>query len=183
MLPPTPDTFMPRATKALSGASKEKYFRDLFAAEPGVSPPVAAKLSETCSSEITHLRVKLPTPRRDATAEPAAAAQEAELLDVSPEPGDDEVADDPAPAAPEKTLPNGPPFDPYAFSVVAVLKKSGREALMARLTEIASADDLRRLADAQHLGLAPDLGAIGDLRMAIVAGAEQRIADRRAAAS
>lgn len=175
---------MPRATKALSGASKEKYFRDLFAAEPGVSPPVAARLSETCSSEITHLRVKLPIPRRDTTAEAehAAAPQEAEFLDVSPEP-DDEAADDPASAALEKPPPAGPPFDPYAFSVVAVLKKSGREALMARLTEIASADDLRRLADAQHLGLAPDLGGIGDLRMAIVAGAEQRIADRRAAAS
>jgi hypothetical protein len=176
---------MPRATKALSGASKEKYFRDLFAAEPGVPPPVAARLTETCSSEIAHLRVKLPIPRRAASSESeyAAPPQEAEFFDVSLDPGDDEAADDPASTAPQAPPPHRPPFDPYAFSVVAVLKKSGREALMARLLEIASADDLHRLADAQHLGLAPDLGGIGELRLAIVAGAEQRIADRRAAAS
>jgi hypothetical protein len=76
-----------------------------------------------------------------------------------------------------------PAFDPYAFSVTVVLAKTGRDGLMKRLTEIKSVDQLKTFADAQHLGLDRKLTKIDDLRKAILAAAEQRLADRRAAAS
>ena len=75
------------------------------------------------------------------------------------------------------------PFDPYAFSVVVTLVKKGREALIARLSEIDNIEDLRQLANAQHLGVDPHLARVDDVRQAIVNGAEKRIASRRAAAS
>ena len=81
-------------------------------------------------------------------------------------------------------MPSLRPFDPYAFSVVVTLVKKGREALVARLSEIDSVEDLRQLANAQHLGLDPHIWRrVDDVRQAIVHGAEKRIAGRRAAAS
>jgi hypothetical protein len=78
---------------------------------------------------------------------------------------------------------SAPSFDPYAFSAVVVLSKMGHEALLARLGTIKSAKNLRLLAEAQHIAVDPKLKKAGELRLAIVRGAEQRIADRRAAAS
>jgi hypothetical protein len=54
------------------------------------------------------------------------------------------------------------------------------------LEELTSIDDvasLRLLAREQQLGIANDLDEAADIRLAIVAAAERRIANRRAAAS
>lgn len=75
------------------------------------------------------------------------------------------------------------PFDPYAFSAVVVLAKQGRDGLAQRLAEIKSVEHLKKLADAQHLGFDRSLSKIDDLRSALMTAAEQRLADRRAAAS
>lgn len=80
-----------------------------------------------------------------------------------------------------ETPPRG--FDPFAFSIVAVLSRKGRDALLARLTEIQSLDDLRQLAEAQHIAVDHGVQDVEDLRQAILKGAERRIAARRAAAS
>ncbi len=74
-------------------------------------------------------------------------------------------------------------FDPYAFSAMVVLTKTGREGLTNKLAEIKGADNLRKFAEAQHLGIDRRLTKIDDLRKAILLAAEQRLADRRAAAS
>ena len=74
-------------------------------------------------------------------------------------------------------------FDPFAFSVVVMLKRQGRAALVKQLEGIKSADHLRKIADAQHLGVDRSIKAVAKLREAIIHGAEQRLADRRAAAS
>lgn len=74
-------------------------------------------------------------------------------------------------------------FDPYAFSAMVVLAKQGKDALAKRLAEIKSVEHLTSLADAQHLGLDRSLTKIDDVRKAVLAAAEQRLADRRAAAS
>ncbi|MGE0854754.1 MAG: hypothetical protein AB7L18_01545, partial [Hyphomicrobiaceae bacterium] len=74
-------------------------------------------------------------------------------------------------------------FDPFAFSAMVVLKREGRQALLKRLEGITDAAHLRRLAEAQHLGIDRHIEEPAELRQAIIAGAEQRIADRRAAAS
>lgn len=76
-----------------------------------------------------------------------------------------------------------PAFDPFAFSVIATLKRSGRAALLDRLAGIDDPEHLLRLASAQHLAIAPADDTPDALRAAIVAGAEARLADRRAAAS
>jgi hypothetical protein len=51
------------------------------------------------------------------------------------------------------------------------------------LAEIKSVEHLKKLADAQHLGFDRSLTKIDDIRKALLASAEQRLADRRAAAS
>lgn len=89
----------------------------------------------------------------------------------------------------QSTKPGRPPaaaetvFDPFAFSVVVMLKRQGRAALVKQLEGIKSADHLRKIADAQHLGVDRSIKAVAKLREAIIHGAEQRLADRRAAAS
>ena len=74
-------------------------------------------------------------------------------------------------------------FDPYAFSATVVLAKTGREGLIRRLADIKTVEHLKKFADAQHLGIDRNLAKADELRKAIVAAAEQRLADRRAAAS
>lgn len=89
-------------------------------------------------------------------------------------------AEQPSPAAapePEK------PFDPYAFSAMVVLAKQGKDALAKRLADIKTVENLKKFADAQHLGFDRTLTKIEDVRKALLAAAEQRVADRRAAAS
>ena len=51
---------MGKTTKPIAGPSQRKYFRDLFRCDPGVSDEAAARLSETCCSEIAQIRVRLP---------------------------------------------------------------------------------------------------------------------------
>jgi hypothetical protein len=74
-------------------------------------------------------------------------------------------------------------FNPYLFSVIVVLAKQGRDGLMKRLQEIKSAENLRAFAEAQHVPIQPSVKRVDDIRKAIVAAAEQRLADRKAAAS
>lgn len=74
-------------------------------------------------------------------------------------------------------------FNPYLFSALVALAKHGREGLMARLKDIKSAEHLRAFADAQHVPVDPALERSEDIRKAIVAGVERRLADRKAAAS
>ncbi len=157
---------MPKATRTLSGAARDKYFRDMFGAEGGLPKEVADRLFVLCKREISQLRVREPipfrTPAQPAAASPTAVAQ--------PEPTKTEPAVDDT-------------FDPYAFSLVSFFRRSGREALMSRLSQIESAANLRKLAEAQHVMIGPEISDADALRNAIVEGTEQRLADRRAAAS
>jgi len=75
------------------------------------------------------------------------------------------------------------PFDPYAFSAVVVLTKTGKDGLLKRLADIKTAENLKALAEAQHLAIDRNLKKVDDLRKAIAAATEQRLADRKAAAS
>ena len=74
-------------------------------------------------------------------------------------------------------------FDPYAFSAMVVLAKTGKDGLMQRLAAIRSVENLKAFAEAQHLGIDRSLSKADELRKAIALAAEQRLADRRAAAS
>lgn len=74
-------------------------------------------------------------------------------------------------------------FNPYLFSAIVVLAKQGRDGLIKRLQEIKSAEHLRAFAEAQHVPVDAKLRRLDDIRKAIVAAAERRLADRKAAAS
>jgi hypothetical protein len=74
-------------------------------------------------------------------------------------------------------------FNPYLFSALVALAKNGREGLMNRLKDIHSVEHLRAFAEAQHVPVEASLKRADDIRRAIVAGVERRLADRKAAAS
>ncbi|MBN9289921.1 MAG: hypothetical protein J0H36_02095 [Hyphomicrobium denitrificans] len=74
-------------------------------------------------------------------------------------------------------------FNPYLFSAIVVLAKQGRDGLSKRLQEIKTVENLRAFAEAQHVPVDAKLRRLDDIRKAIVAAAEQRLADRKAAAS
>jgi hypothetical protein len=74
-------------------------------------------------------------------------------------------------------------FDPYEIGAVVTLQRLGADGLLSRLSGIGSVEELRSLAVAQNLSIKTDWSNADELRVAIVQGAEQRLADRRAAAS
>lgn len=84
-------------------------------------------------------------------------------------------------AAPEDVLASN--FDPYAIGAVVTLHRLGPEGLLTRLCEIESVDNLKRLGEAQNLCLPKGLDTADEVRLAIVTCAEQRLSERRAAAS
>lgn len=151
---------MGKNTRSLSGASQKKYFRNLFGSVEGVSPETAEVLASSCENEIAQVRVRLPIPDRRRSGASSSS-------------GPSETNDDAPPAV----------FDPFAFSVVVALTKEGREGLAARLAQIETAADLQSLAKAQHVALPQGELGIEELRSAIIDGALQRIAHRKAAAS
>jgi hypothetical protein len=166
---------MAKNTKALSGPATKKYMRDLLQSDPGVTAEATERLVATCGDEIAQLRVRLPIPVRQKV--PAKAAQ--------PTPAAAALATAPAVVAKPAVVPAkaaAPAFDPFAFSVVVVLTKQGKDGLMAKLAPIDNVADLRAIAKAQHIAV-PATGTADELRRAIVDGTAARIADRQAASS
>jgi hypothetical protein len=159
---------MAKNTKALSGPAAKKYMRELLKSDPGVSADATERLVATCGEEIAQLRVRLPIPIRHKAQVAAAPA----------------VASAPVPTIVPAAKPAAPAaaFDPFAFSVVVVLTKQGKDGLMTKLAAVESAADLRAIAKAQHIAI-PPTGSADDLRRAIVDGTAARIADRQAASS
>lgn len=76
-----------------------------------------------------------------------------------------------------------PAFDPYAIGAVVTLQRLGPAALMDSLCTITSVENLVSLAQAQNLSLKAGWSTADELRAAIVSCAEQRLAERRAAAT
>lgn len=156
-------------------SSQEKlhaFFREIVLGEPGVDRALADRVAERC---VKHIDLLLAWDS-GRTEKKAAAQVSQPIVDQRP-------IVPPLRATPPVKPVSMRPFDPYAFSVVVTLVKKGREALIARLSEIDSVEDLRQLANAQHLGVDPHLARPDEVRQAIVHGAEKRIASRRAAAS
>jgi hypothetical protein len=161
------------------GERMRGFFRAVLAGEATLDAATRERLVEALSRPVNRMLVwRNPADEPRPTAVPsepelAAATAEAEpLAGIAPWP------DAAGPAQPAEA-----PFDPYAFSVVAVFTQGGRDALMDRLAAIGSPRDLRTLALAQHLAVPEGTAEPDQLREAIVTGTEQRIADRRAAAS
>lgn len=136
--------------------------------------------------------------KRETSLDPAAADKLAEALTVrvnrmlvwdEPPSTQNPLVPQPEAVAAPQTVPSAAKaatsatFDPYAFSVMVVLSKTGRDGLMKRLAEIKTAENLKALIEAQHLAVDRALKKPDELRKAIVSASEQRLADRKAAAS
>lgn len=175
---------MTRKTKALSGASQDAYFRRVLKTYPNISDEARERIVRQLRREISQLRVR-PTAR-----EAAEAALVEGTTPPSPSIAEAAVVEAPAAAppvstpAPQEKAPAAPaaPFDPFAVNVVVLLRTQGKAAAIAALEAISDADNLKLLASEQQLGVSTELSSPEDLSAAIVAAAERRIANRRAAA-
>ncbi|MBA4173287.1 MAG: hypothetical protein C0511_11735 [Hyphomicrobium sp.] len=169
---------MTRPTQISERQKIKAFFRDLLRGEAGVSAAQAETLAERCARRVKRVVVW------DLDLASASTRADTEPV-LSPPP----TASKPSPTA-RGTTPAQPQaveqstaFDPYAFSAVVVLTKTGKDGLLKRLSAIDRAEHLKKLADAQHLAIDRTLDSPDALRHAIIKAAEQRIADRRAAAS
>jgi hypothetical protein len=192
---------MARRTKVLSGEGVRRFFRAMFLAESGVSPAAAQRLTDTCAREIAEVRVRRAPVTRRGGGEAASvgelpAAEAAVVGATAPVPAATAAppapivapivaATEPVPAAAPAPAPaeTAPAFDPFAFSLIVVMRRAGKAGLLDKLATVASVDHLRQIARAQHVGIPDDVTDIDALRAAIVAGTERRIAHREAAAS
>jgi hypothetical protein len=172
---------MRKKTKALSGASQDAYFRRVLKANPNLSAGERDQLVRKLRQEVAQLRVRI-EPRREPESAPLAVRAEvlkAALHEPMPAPNPElQAASHEPPKAPAAS-----PFDPFSPNIIVVLRKAGREAALAALNAIDSLDNLRLLAREQRLNVGADLSSAVELRSAIVAAAERRIANRMAAAS
>lgn len=146
---------MAKTVNSLTGAAKDAYLRQMLAGEPEAA--ARESLTERLQAEITRVWVR--------SSAPAVAGQQ------SPEPIEAET--EPASSA----------FDPFTPNVIVVLRTGGREKVLAALSRIDAAENLKTLAREQQLGIDPELAIPDEIRAAIVTAAERRIANRRAAAS
>lgn len=179
---------MSRATQIADRKRIEAFFREMFRAESGIAADTAGTLAQRCARRIKRV-VVWDDEQSPEAIDAAAAPVEASAPDPQhPAPSAPALASDVAvaqapPRAPAPEATTAPAFDPYAFSAVVVLTKSGKDGLMKRLAAIERPEHLKKLADAQHLAVDAALSSTAELRSAIVKAAEQRIANRRAAAS
>jgi hypothetical protein len=167
---------MARTKRFLNGAAKDAFLRQVLAAEPGLDEETRERLALALQSSIAlvslrhhgapdSVRADVPVETRN-----GATAHESEALDATG-------------SGPGATATEREPFDPYSPNVIVVFRTLGRDAALAELHAIEDVECLRLLAREQRLGIASDLANAADIRHAIVAAAERRVANRRAAAS
>lgn len=178
---------MSNDTKKLAGPAKDRFFRRLFASDPGLDAATADRLAARTAGLVTSLRVRqagLSALEKEAAERKTAATVAATAPARHPEPPADgttaEAASGEAVAATEApeematVVPMAPPptaaampvdatagaaFDPFVFGLVPIFKRHGADALIVRLAEIASADHLRAMAKAQQIVLPRELRA------------------------
>ncbi len=97
---------MAKATKQLGGGAKDKYFRELFAAAPGLDASMARKLAELTRSEVSQVRIRQPLgdrsrllgesvqakPGKEDGAKPGKEVQAKPGKEVQAKPGDEDGA-------------------------------------------------------------------------------------------
>lgn len=149
---------MKRTTIELSGAAKDCLLRNFFRDEVGAGEALADRLARESSALFVGVRVRKGQLglRRRARA------------------------------APKEVPPAHEAFDPFAFGLVPVFQREGREGLLARLSAIAEPGNLQLLARSQQIVLPVHLrsgpAAQVELCSAIADAVERRVAQRRAAA-
>lgn len=184
---------MKRTTKKLSGIGLELFLRRYFASYSGVDETLARRLSQDGAKTFASVRIRRMAwhdwrHRPKTTAEPGAAITRKPAKGETP-PAAAKAAAAPA-ARPAAVAAVGgdtaEAFDPYAIGLVPTYQREGADGLEAKLAEITSLANLRKMARSQQIALPADLRGedadIDDVRSAIVAAVGKRIANRRAAA-
>lgn len=177
---------MTRKTKALSGASQDAYFRRVFKDCASLTEQDRERLVRRLREDVAHLRIR---------ARAQSAVETAPETTLGPDPGvrpPEPLPDrsDPHPPAKDESatataaIPaaSDTPFDPFALNVIVLLRTAGKQAALDALEAIGVAGHLRLLAREQRLSIAENLETPQELSAAIVAAAERRVANRRAAA-
>lgn len=134
-----------------------------FAREPGLPDGVARRVADRLLRQSGRLADLAGALREPSTPPATEAARLVTPAAVSAEPE--------------------PVFDPYEIGAVVTLQRLGPSALLDRLSGVSSVANLVSLATAQNLSLKAGWSNAEELRAAIVTCAEQRLAERRAAAS
>lgn len=150
--------------RLLSGAAKDAFLMRVVREEADVSLESRERIGRRLQDEISQLGLR----RADVSVAAGAASDRAVKPHRKP------------PAEP--SLPPSE-FDPYSPNVIVVVRTRGAADALAALEAIGSVANLRVLAREQQLGIDSTLKSAADIRRAIVAAAERRIANRRAAAS
>jgi len=163
---------MARTKRFLNGAAKDAFLRQVLAAEPGLDEATRERLALALQSSIALISL-----RHRSNSEPSVGTSDNAAATHEPD------AQNAAGNTPPTTATECEPFDPYSPNVIVVFRTLGRDAALAELHAIEDVECLRLLAREQRLGIASDLADAADIRHAIVAAAERRIANRRAAAS
>ena len=161
---------MTKGRQLWPGDEMRGFFRAHIQRETSLDAASSEKLAEALAKAVNRMlvwdmpagdvRTVAPAPTRGKIKPPVAAAPIAEPAKKDP-------------AA----------FDPYAFSAMVVLVKTGKDGLLKRLAGIKSVEHLKSFAEAQHLAVDRNLRRADELRHAIATATEQRLADRKAAAS
>lgn len=174
---------MSRSAQLWPGPRMRAFFRSILAEDPGVDARLADTLAERLTKRVNRMLVW-------DTSEDGNTDSSANTSWTTDSEGSQQQSALPPASAPDlsqsgsEAAPSGEKaFDPYVFSIIVVLKRQGAAVLMQRLEAVTEAEHLLQMATAQHIGVDKSITSVKKLRKAIVAGAEQRLADRRAAAS
>lgn len=157
---------MAGSTQLWPGPRMRAFFRAILATEPDVDAALADRLAGRCVKAVARMMVWDAGP---ADATPAGASADSSATASAP--ASDATTTDELKVAGQDT---GGAFEPFAFSIIVVLK---------RLDAIATPEHLHKMAAAQHISVDKSITSTKALREAIADGAEQQLADRRAAAS
>lgn len=157
---------MTKSTRTLSGAAKNTFLDGIVRSALGDDHAARERLMQELMVAVASLRIRIDAERAlHKAGEP-----------IEPQLG---IADDEPEALSE--APSAAPFDPYSPNVIVLLRTKGRDAALTALATITDAQNLRLLAHEQQLGVPQDPLPLIELRTAIVAAAERRIANRQAA--
>lgn len=149
---------MSKGTQLWPGDRMREFFGAYIRRETSLDEATAERLANALTKAVNRMLVwEMPE-----AAQPAAVAEKTEVA---------------------KRHARAENFNPYLFSAIVVLAKQGRDGLIKRLQDIKSAEHLRAFAEAQHVPVDGKIRKLDDIRKAIVAAVEQRLADRKAAAS
>lgn len=156
---------MSKSTRSISGAAKNTFLDGIVRSALGDDHAARERLLEELTAAVASLRIRVEAERGRKTTRTVTLTPPGKAASNQPSAESD---DD---------------FDPYTPNVIVVVRTRGRDAALASLDSLTNERHLRLLAHEQQLGVPEGPLPLTELRQAIVAAAERRIANRIAAGS